>query len=306
MKCAACNRRRRRRSPPTPTTAARRWLISATYPNTCNLPKSGSTLSMKALFDQSPRACARRARCATRWSATARDTRTLSAIASELATNRPLEEEIFKRHTLRGRNWPTAPVRNSTTSAAACAPSTTAGARRPAQRHHPLLVPAKVPAGRHHHHAQRALRHPRARRQPAVRAGAGARPVRQRLDAVHRAGGGRGGRQRGSSSGRSRSGQEIDRILGEFTDRVAPDADLYRHNIEVLANLDHDLCPRRPRPRDARRAAEDQRGGPRQPHARPPSAHRPGKGRALHPVDGRRVHHAGHHRPQHRRQDGDA
>ena len=32
--------------------------------------------------------------------------------------------------------------------------------------------------------------------------------------------------------------QEIDRILGEFTDRVAPDADLYRHNIEVLANLD--------------------------------------------------------------------
>ncbi len=32
--------------------------------------------------------------------------------------------------------------------------------------------------------------------------------------------------------------QEIDRILGEFTDRVAPDADLYRHNIEVLADLD--------------------------------------------------------------------
>ena len=32
--------------------------------------------------------------------------------------------------------------------------------------------------------------------------------------------------------------QEIDRILSEFTDRVAPDADLYRHNIEVLANLD--------------------------------------------------------------------
>ncbi len=32
--------------------------------------------------------------------------------------------------------------------------------------------------------------------------------------------------------------QEINRILGEFTDRVAPDADLYRHNIEVLANLD--------------------------------------------------------------------
>ena len=32
--------------------------------------------------------------------------------------------------------------------------------------------------------------------------------------------------------------REIDRILGEFTDRVAPDAGLYAQNIEVLAKLD--------------------------------------------------------------------
>ena len=38
--------------------------------------------------------------------------------------------------------------------------------------------------------------------------------------------------------------QEIDRILGEFTDRVAPDADLYRHNIEVLAEGVERFLPR--------------------------------------------------------------
>ena len=32
--------------------------------------------------------------------------------------------------------------------------------------------------------------------------------------------------------------QEIERILGEFSDRVAPEVDLYRHNIEVLAEID--------------------------------------------------------------------
>jgi len=32
--------------------------------------------------------------------------------------------------------------------------------------------------------------------------------------------------------------QEIDRILGEFSDRVAPDADLYKNNIAVLSKLD--------------------------------------------------------------------
>ena len=266
------------------------------------LAKVGSTLSMKALLTiaEGLRAArtVRNALVSDR-----EDTRALSAIASELATNRPVGGRNLQRHPLRGRNGrPRQPgtLRHPPPPARPQRPRA-----RPAQRHHPLLVPAKVLAGRHHHHAQRALRHPRARRQPAVRAGAGARPVRQRLDAVHRAGGGRGGRQRDQAvdaqgaAGDRPHPRRVHRPRGPGRRPLPP-----QHR--GAGRSGHDLCPRRPRPRDARRAAEDQRGGPRQPHARPPSAHRPGKGRALHPVDGRRVHHAGHHRPQHRRQDGDA
>ena len=65
---------------------------------------------------------------------------------------------------------------------------------RQAQRDHPQPLAVQIPSGHDHHPARRALRAASARGQPAVYQWPGARPVCQRRDAVHRAGGGsRGG-----------------------------------------------------------------------------------------------------------------
>ena len=157
------------------------------------LAKVGSTLSMKALLTiaEGLRA-ARTVRSAL--VSDREDTRALSAIASELATNRSLEEEIFNA------------ILSEDEMADRASPELYDIRRRlralndrVRDRLNAIIRSSslqKYLQGRHHHHAQRALRHPRARRQPAICAGAGTRSVRQRLDAVHRAGGGGGGRQR--------------------------------------------------------------------------------------------------------------
>ena len=198
------------------------------------LAKVGSTLSMKALLTiaEGLRAArtVRNALVSDR-----EDTRTLSAIASELATNRPLEEEIFNailsedemadraspelydiRRRLRAlndrvRDRLNAIIRSSSLQKYLQDAIITMRNGRyviPVRADSRQFVPGLV-------HDQ---------------SGSGSTLFIEPAAVVE------AGNEIKQWTLKER--QEIDRILGEFTDRVAPDADLYRHNIEVLANLD--------------------------------------------------------------------
>ena len=198
------------------------------------LAKVGSTLSMKALLTiaEGLRAArtVRNALVSDR-----EDTRTLSAIASELATNRPLEEEIFNailsedemadraspelydiRRRLRAlndrvRDRLNAIIRSSSLQKYLQDAIIT-------MRNGRYVIPVRADSRQY----VPGLVHDQS--------GSGSTLFIEPAAVVE------AGNEIKQWTLKER--QEIDRILGEFTDRVAPDADLYRHNIEVLANLD--------------------------------------------------------------------
>ena len=198
------------------------------------LAKVGSTLSMKALLSVAENLrAARTVRAAL--VGDREDTRTLSAIASELATNRALEEEIFNA------------ILSEDEMADRASPEL-----YEIRRHMRALndrvrerLNAIIRSSAMQKYLQDAI--------ITMRNGRYVIPVRADSrqfvpGLVHD--------QSGSGStlfvepaavveiGNDlkqwalKEQREIDRILGEFTDRVAPDAELYRHNIQVLARLE--------------------------------------------------------------------
>ena len=198
------------------------------------LAKVGSTLSMKALLTiaEGLRA-ARTVRSAL--VSDREDTRALSAIASELATNRSWRKRSSTPSSLRTR-WPTAPApelydirRRLRASTTACATGST-----PSSAPRPCKSTCRTPSSPCATGATSSPCAPTAGstcRVWCTTSPAAARRCSSSPAAVVEAG-------NEIKQWTLKERQEIDRILGEFTDRVAPDADLYRHNIEVLADLD--------------------------------------------------------------------
>ena len=83
---------------------------------------------------------------------------------------------------------------------------------------------------------------------------------------------------------------EIERILRALSAQIAPEAEAIGDNLAILAQLDFAFAKRGENPH----------------RTRAPSADRSGKGRAAGHPTRRGIHDADHHRPEHRRKDGDA